>query len=291
MSEPIEPAALEDVAEATAWEAYFWPGSLVLRNRFGLYDEEQLRDREYRETTKRDLELRTGSVEIPRTGDITELRRIHAHLFGSVYDWAGRYRTVGLTKNRKSFLAPPHFDRYAARVNHDLAAIDWTALDHPQFIDRTAHSFMLLNYMHPFREGNGRAVRLFMDRRAEDSRFTLDYGRVKPNQWHFAFQFAMPEHDQRYPTDHTYLVMLFKQIAVPKEIGAATTTASSVARKHRPAVDRTTEASGIETHAAVEAAGLHTLKPASTLDSTDSDTAVHLRDLAAEPAPSADTAL
>ncbi|MFD8249731.1 hypothetical protein [Nocardia sp. NPDC059691] len=74
----------------TLWQAYLWPsdaGEMMLRNRYGLHNEAELARREHRETTKRELEIRTGKVDIPVTGDLAEWRAIHAHLFGNVYDW------------------------------------------------------------------------------------------------------------------------------------------------------------------------------------------------------------
>lgn len=176
-----DPRAPSEELEEARWQAYLWPsqtGEPMLINLYGLRDESALRAREYADTTKRALDLQLRRKHIPRTGDLTEWQAIHAYLFADTYPWAGQLRTVGMVKRGKDFLHPEDFDLYIPAVFDHARAIDWPRLDREQFIDDASWLFMHLNWIHPFREGNGRATRLFLDRLTADARWRLDYARI-----------------------------------------------------------------------------------------------------------------
>ncbi|TWS19780.1 cell filamentation protein Fic, partial [Tsukamurella conjunctivitidis] len=87
------------------WESYFYPetfnpatGDGTLRNLYDERDPRVLARREYTETAERQRELIAGEVRIARTYDAEHVRSIHRHLFQDVYEWAGEYRTVGMSK-------------------------------------------------------------------------------------------------------------------------------------------------------------------------------------------------
>ncbi|MEV0297135.1 Fic family protein [Nocardia sp. NPDC050710] len=179
MDDPRTPDELEE----QRWQAYLWPsrtGAPMLVNLYGLHDEAELRAREYADTTKRALDLQLGRKHIPRTGDLAEWQAIHGHLFADIYPWAGQLRTVGMVKRDKDFLHPEDFDIYIPAVFDHASTIDWPSLDREQFVADTAWLYMHLNWIHPFREGNGRATRIFLDRFTEPARWRLDYTRIQP---------------------------------------------------------------------------------------------------------------
>ncbi|UGT58861.1 Fic/DOC family protein [Nocardia asteroides] len=203
------------------WQAYLWPsdtdpGAVVLRNKFGTRDPEELRDLEYVETAMRQAELESGEVQIARTGDGAEWRAIHHHLFQDVYDWAGQYRTVDLNKTGEPFLAARAMDPYLHSSLTQVRQVDWSSLDREQFVDAAAHAYMQLNFAHPFREGNGRSSRLFLDSLTADARFTLDYSRVDADRWNEASRATMNAVYQ-LPADHTPLVAVFDAITVDRD--------------------------------------------------------------------------
>ncbi|MFD7046007.1 Fic family protein [Rhodococcus jostii] len=61
-----------------------------------------------------------------------------------------------------------------------MVSADWDNLDREEFAQRVAVVFAYLNQAHPFREGNGRTAKVFMDHVAEQSRFEFDYTRIPP---------------------------------------------------------------------------------------------------------------
>ncbi|MBF6250162.1 Fic family protein [Nocardia farcinica] len=133
-----------------------------------------------------------GRADIPRTGDWIEWREIHRHLFGNVYPWAGRPRTVRMGKNDKEFLRPADFTRFIPEILHRGQTLDWTALDHPEFTDAVARLFMDLNWAHPFREGNGRCTQLFIDRLTSPAPWQLDFTRISRDDWDLACDSSRP---------------------------------------------------------------------------------------------------
>lgn len=116
------------------------------------------------------------------TGNLDELRAIHRHLFQDVYDWAGEVRTVDIRKNvagAQFFLPMSMIDRAAGYAEVELRADnDLRGMSRDQFIDRLAYHYDQLNYVHPFREGNGRTQRVFWNRVARDAGWQLDWRTV-----------------------------------------------------------------------------------------------------------------
>lgn len=214
-----------------SWESYFypetidWTGQGTLRNKFDERDADVLHVKEYARAAVRQRELMAGTVDIARTYDAAHVRAIHRHLFQDVYEWAGEYRTVNMSKG------PGHgfgdvqtgeVDRYLTDVSRLVRATEWGRLDHDQFAGRAAGVFAYLNQAHPFREGNGRTSKVFLEHVAERSRFTLDYDRVSPEVWNQASMLSGPDLNS-YPPVPDSLVPVFRAIAQPRAATPAVT--------------------------------------------------------------------
>lgn len=127
-------------------------------------------------------ELEIESLNIPRTNDFTELLSIHKQLFKNVYDWAGSIRTVDIRKNATGtdfFLVVSKIQVAATFVFSELAT-ERCLLGLPQnrFVSRLAYFYDQLNYIHPFREGNGRTQRIFWTRVVRDAGYEIDWGLI-----------------------------------------------------------------------------------------------------------------
>lgn len=238
---------------STRWAAYFWPGTNVLRNRYNIRDEQELRRREYRETSKREAEIRLGRIAIPKTGNAEELQALHAHLFGNIYEWAGTFRDVNMTKIR-GFCGVDQLDRYMKWVSDRIKPIEWQNLNQHHFVNHAAYSFMILNWAHPFREGNGRVTKLFMDRQIEAAPYELDYSKVTPLEWDTAFHFTRPE-PARPPDDYRWLLPTFNKITV-RRAEAAPATPSSNGPTLTATLDRRGPTEGATITEIIAAAGL-----------------------------------
>lgn len=194
-----------------SWESYFYPETITaaghgtLRNKLGERNAERLRGLEYLRTVAREGELLDGTARIERTFGQRHLRAIHRHLFQDVYEWAGEYRTVNMSKPGAGLPFAQARDgeigEILDEVQRFVGATDWAALDGDQFITRSAAAFSYVNQAHPFREGNGRSAKVFMEHLAERSRFTFDFSRVDRELWNEASEASRPtrEHPAANP--------------------------------------------------------------------------------------------
>jgi cell filamentation protein len=207
-------------AQFSSWDSYFWePGGLVLRNLYGERDGAALARREYAETNKQQTKIELGLVVIRRTNDAEHLRSIHKQLFGNVYEWAGEYRTVGIQKSVREFAHPRDVPRYLADAGQIIQSTDWSKVDRDQFANAAAEVFAYLNQAHPFREGNGRASKLFMQHIAELSPYRIDYSPavsgVTPELWNQASMLSAPDLGSYEPVAGS-LVPVFRATAVER---------------------------------------------------------------------------
>ena len=151
-----------------------------LRNLLGATSSKELKEREPQIVFANELELE--SVGIPRTNDFTELLLIHGQLFKGVYDWAGQIRTVDIKKNADGaefFLIVSKINTAAQYVFAELAKErHLQGLSKDDFVKRLAYHYDQLNYIHPFREGNGRAQRVFWSRLAADAAYQIGWDRI-----------------------------------------------------------------------------------------------------------------
>ena len=109
---------------------------------------------------------------------------------------------------------PLSIDRYLDYVFATSRATDWASLNHQEFVEVAAAIFAHLNQAHPFREGNGRATRIFMDHLAARSNFRFDYARAGRRGWNQSSMFSGP--DRGYFEVHPEeLHQLFGIITVP----------------------------------------------------------------------------
>lgn len=153
-------------------DPYVDPRSGILRNRIGATDQATLDAREVEFTTARTFEL-TLRPE-PGAFDLAHLQRIHARLFGDVYDWAGKLRTVDISKGSSTFAHHGFLEPAAADVFGRLARErHLRGLDRDAFSERAAEYLGDVNALHPFREGNGRAQRAFFGQLARASGYRL----------------------------------------------------------------------------------------------------------------------
>lgn len=139
-------------------DPYVYPRTTVLKNKANLRDQAVLEAFE--------LEMSSLAASEPIPGgrfDRKHLKTIHRHLFGDVYTWAGKTRTVRISKEGNSFCYPEYIDAELDRLLFPLKggkALEGLSRD--KFVEISAHLLAELNAIHPFREGNGRTQLIFM---------------------------------------------------------------------------------------------------------------------------------
>jgi cell filamentation protein len=159
-------------------DPYSDPVTGVLYNKLGLGAATELEAAE-REITHAALILLDESP-VPPSFDLPHLREIHKRIFGDIYEWAGRIRTVAIAKGAV-FCLPQYIDSSASVIFGELHGEDCLrGLPRDAFAGRLAHYLGEVNALHPFREGNGRAQRAFFGQLARDAGFTLSWQHLDP---------------------------------------------------------------------------------------------------------------
>ena len=127
---------------------------MTLENKLGLTSSADLAREEERISKKKALELfENGMLDKLEAGKFSALKVIHRYLFEDIYDFAGELRTVNIAKG--SFRFVPLMYLEAALENIDKM---------PQTtFDEIVEKYVEMNIAHPFREGNGRSTRLWLD--------------------------------------------------------------------------------------------------------------------------------
>ena len=113
--------------------------------------------------------------------DVRQYRAVHRHLFQDVYSWAGRFRTVRISKGSSMFCYPENIPAEMDRLFRSLGDQDeLRGRDRAAFARQSAHVLAELNAIHPFREGNGRCQLVFLVLIAERAGHPLDLDRMEP---------------------------------------------------------------------------------------------------------------
>lgn len=139
---------------------YTDPRTGILRNLADITDHEVLLFVESAAVSKRIQELYVNPIKI--TG-VESLFVIHKYLFQDIYLWAGKKRKVEISKNGKQFFPISHFENAFRFI--DTLIFDYKKIskkDKQQLAGKLAEILDNINYLHPFREGNGRTQREFL---------------------------------------------------------------------------------------------------------------------------------
>jgi len=132
----------------------------VLHNLAHIEDVQILLAFESLKVSKKIEELYENPIKIK---DSNSLLIIHHYLFQDVYEWAGHVRTVNISKNGKPFFDGERF--YIAFQYIDTLIAEYRAIiktDQKKLAQKLAEILDNINYLHPFREGNGRTQREFL---------------------------------------------------------------------------------------------------------------------------------
>ena len=127
---------------------------MTLQNKLGITDSVELAQAEEKISKKKALELfESGALDRLQAGTYQALAAIHAQLFGEIYDFAGKLRTVNLAKGNFRF----------APVMYLQAAIEKIEKMPQSTFDEIIEKYVEMNVAHPVREGNGRSTRIWLD--------------------------------------------------------------------------------------------------------------------------------
>lgn len=127
---------------------------MALENKLGITSSPELAEAEERISKKKAVELfENGLLDSLEAGTTASLKAIHKYLFDEIYDFAGELRTVNIAKGNFRFAPLMYLE--AALANIDKM---------PQStFDEIVEKYVEMNIAHPFREGNGRSTRIWLD--------------------------------------------------------------------------------------------------------------------------------
>lgn len=127
---------------------------MALENKLGITESPELARIEEKLSKQRALELfETGALDRLEAGTFAALASIHRALFSDIYDFAGEKRTVNIAKGNFRFASVMYLD----------AALENIERMPQSTFDEIVEKYVEMNVAHPFREGNGRSMRLWLD--------------------------------------------------------------------------------------------------------------------------------
>ncbi len=153
---------------------------MALENKLGLTSSADLAREEEKISKKKALELfEKGILQTLDSGKFSSLKAIHKYLFEDIYFFAGQVRTVNISKGNFRFAPVIYLE---------------TALENiekmPQFtFDEIIEKYVEMNIAHPFREGNGRSTRIWLDLMLKNEiGKVVDWSRVEKEDYLLAME-------------------------------------------------------------------------------------------------------
>lgn len=127
---------------------------MALENKLGITSAPELAEAEERISKKKAVELfESGTLDRLEPGMVSSLKSIHKYIFGDIYPFAGEIRTVNIAKGNFRF----------APVMYLEASLENIEKMPQSTFDEIVEKYVEMNIAHPFREGNGRSTRIWLD--------------------------------------------------------------------------------------------------------------------------------
>ena len=153
---------------------------MALENKLGINDSAELARVEEKISKLKAMELYENNiVEDCEVGKFSGLAKIHRYLFDEIYDFAGKIRTVNIAKGNFRFAPVMYLE--AALKNIDIM---------PQStFDEIVEKYVEMNIAHPFREGNGRSTRIWLDMiLKKELKLVVDWSKVDKEDYLLAME-------------------------------------------------------------------------------------------------------
>jgi len=189
------------------WDSnYCYPNSFILINKLGIKNGKALNEAEREITTIRISQI----TENPIKGnfDLKHLQAIHRFIFRDIYSWAGQLRTVNIAKGNQfcnciyiESGSKPTFDKLK-KENYLIG----TSQD--DICEKLAYYLGEINVIHPFREGNGRTQRVFIENLAQVAGYKVDFSNVSAADMIEASALA-------FDCDYRKMTEIFEKITTP----------------------------------------------------------------------------
>ena len=152
----------------------------MLENKLGIKSPAELAYEEEKISKKRAAELfENGILDTLIPGTFSALQAIHRYLFNDIYDFAGKVRTVNISKGSFRFAPVMYLDEAVGKIEK---------MPQTNF-DEIVEKYVEMNVAHPFREGNGRSMRIWLDLMLKtEIRRVVDWSRIDKDDYLLAME-------------------------------------------------------------------------------------------------------
>jgi cell filamentation protein len=155
-------------------DSYQYPNSTVLKNIPGITNGTELEALELNATIARMPEviehIKNKSINLKLWQDL------HKILFQDIYEWAGQFRTVQMSKGKTIFAYPENIKSEGIRILKELKSENYLrGLSKSEFPLRLSYYFSECNVLHPFREGNGRTQKLLFSEIISQAGYRIEW--------------------------------------------------------------------------------------------------------------------
>ncbi len=161
-------------------KTYCYPPEFsVLKNRLNIQDVAKLEKTERRLVGDRIVE------GVPKGDfDLSHLQAIHKHLFQDIYEWAGEIRTVEIFKGSQQFQFRQYIGTGMQNVHGRIKKAGYLqGLNKSDFASKAGQIIGDVNFVHPFREGNGRTQLQYLKQLGERAGHSIDLRKLEKNKW------------------------------------------------------------------------------------------------------------
>lgn len=214
--------------EHDRWNAYTpYEDPRVIRNIPGIEDHDKWKQAEYALGRLRRDQILTGDIAIEQTFDSKHASAVHKALFDGFYDWAGEARTVDISKGMSEFEKYENIEQQIDQAGQHFKDYLAEPGDREAYITATCEAVAEWNFAHPFREGNGRTMKVVLDQFAEHTPWEFDYDKVTPDQWNTASMLSMPAADTNMKPVPENLRSVFERITIDRASEPAAVTGAT----------------------------------------------------------------
>ncbi|WP_407966190.1 BID domain-containing T4SS effector [Bartonella sp. C271] len=230
VEEPVLEPVLPFDSNLPSSHNYNYPQTTVLKNKYGITDIKALNAMSGHYTVKAMVNL--YHEPLPEKFDSSYLKYIHKRLFENTFEWAGYTRdfpfvfedgtiaimpTMQKVNSGSTFAESEKIFNYLNNMDKTLAQHNnLQGLSHKGYINKAAGMFAFLNYIHPFRDGNGRTQRIFFEKLAEAAGYQLDFSIVTAKRMIVCSRLSMMNADT--PSNISVVRDIFEDISNPKTV-------------------------------------------------------------------------
>ena len=185
---------------------YCYPEANVLKNKLNIKDADSLLEAERSITALRILELKQSFPDGKL--DFSYFKHLHFYIFQDIYGWAGKIRTVNISKGSQ-FCLCQFIDDQAIELFQKLERENYL-VDAENIAERLSFYLSELNAIHPFREGNGRTQRIFIEILADRAGYEVDFSEVTAEE-------MIEASYQSFYKNYDSMNAIMRRITIPKE--------------------------------------------------------------------------